>query len=460
MEESGVWNWMGILDSIDGFIWGVPMLILLMGTGLLLTVRLRLLQVSKLPRALKLIFTAENAGEGDVTSFKSLCTALAATIGVGNIVGVATAITAGGPGALFWMWLAAFLGIATKYAEGLLSVKYRVVDAKGQISGGPMRYIELGLGDKFRPLAIMFAVFGACAGILGIGTTTQAQAIISACKGAFEIPEAVSASILAVVVAVVILGGLQSISTVASKIVPFMSVLYFVFGVGIIILKIHQIPDAIVLVVKSAFNGHAALGGFGGAAFASAIRNGVARGIFSNEAGLGSAPIASAAAKTHWPAEQGLISMTGTFIDTMVICTITGLSLVVTGAWTGPSRGALMTQDAFRAVYPDSGPYIVTLCLMLFAFTTILGWAYYGERCVSYLMGTKATLPYRLGWVAMVAIGPFLPLDVVWLVADITNGLMAFPNLVALIGLSGIVVAETKKYFDHLAGKKTEEEDA
>jgi AGCS family alanine or glycine:cation symporter len=453
MEESAGINWMAILDGIDSFIWGAPMLILLMGTGLLLTFRLKLLQLTKLPAALRLIFTAENAGEGDVRSFRSLCTALAATVGVGNIVGVATAIAAGGPGALFWMWVAAFLGIATKYAEGLLSVRFRVTDAKGQISGGPMRYIELGLGEKFKPLAVMFAIFGACAGVLGIGTTTQAQAIISSCKGAFDIPEGVSASILAVLVAVVILGGLRTISSVASSVVPFMSILYFIFGIGILIVKIDQVPGAFSLIVSSAFGGHAMLGGFGGAAFAAAIRNGVARGIFSNEAGLGSAPIASAAAKTHWPAEQGLISMTGTFIDTIVICSITGLSLIVTGAWTSEAKGALMTQEAFRAVYPESGAYIMTFCLILFAFTTILGWAYYGERCVSYLFGLKVTLPYRLAWVAMVAIGPFLPLDVVWLIADITNGLMAFPNLVGLIGLSGVVVVETRKYFDHLAQK-------
>ena len=331
------------LEGINTLIWGLPMLILLMGTGLLLTVRLNLLQITKLPKALKLILTAENVGEGDVTSFKSLCTALAATIGTGNIVGVATAITAGGPGALFWMWLAAFLGIATKYAEGLLSIKYRVTDSKGQMSGGPMRYIEQGLGEKFKPLAIMFAIFGASAGILGIGTTTQANAIILACESAFAIPKAVSASILAVAIAVVILGGLRSIANVASSVVPFMSALYFVFGVGILAVKIDQLPSAFALVLESAFTGHAAVGGFGGAAFAAAIRNGVARGIFSNEAGLGSAPIASAAAKTEWPAEQGLISMTGTFIDTIIVCSITGLSLIVTGAWTGDAKGPLMT---------------------------------------------------------------------------------------------------------------------
>lgn len=448
MDDSN--SWMQILDAIDGFIWGLPMLVLLMGTGFLLTWRLRLLQITKLPRALRLIFTAKNEGEGDLTSFKSLCTALAATIGTGNIVGVATAITAGGPGALFWMWIAAFMGIATKYAEGLLSIKYRVTDDKGQMSGGPMRYIEMGLGDKFKPLALMFAIFGACAGIMGIGTTTQAQAIISSCKGAFGIPEGVSAGILFVLVGSVILGGLRLIANVASSIVPFMSLLYFFFGIGILFLHMDQIPSALSLVVNSAFSGHAALGGFGGAAFASAIRNGVARGIFSNEAGLGSAPIASAAAKTHWPAEQGLISMTGTFIDTIIICSITGLSLIVTGAWTGTARGALMTQAAFRAAYPESGAYILTLCLVLFAFTTILGWAYYGERCISYIFGTKATMPYRLAYVVVVAAGPFLPLDVVWLVADITNGLMAFPNLVGLIGLSGVVVTETKAYFEHI----------
>lgn len=443
-------EFMIVLDNIDSFIWGLPMIVLLMGTGLLLTARLKLLQVTRLPMALKLIFTAENEGEGDVSSFKSLCTALAATIGTGNIVGVATAVIAGGPGALFWMWAAAFLGIATKYAEGLLSIKYRVVDAKGEMSGGPMRYIELGLGEKFIPLAKLFALFGACAGIMGIGTTTQANAIINACQGAFDIPRGVSCVILAVAVAAVILGGLNSIANVASRIVPFMSVVYVLFGIGILFTYSSEIPSAFALIFDSAFTGHAAVGGFSGAVFANAIRNGVARGIFSNEAGLGSAPIASAAAKTKWPAEQGLISMTGTFIDTIIVCTITGLSLILTGVWTGTLRGAQLTQAAFAAAFPESGAYVMTLCLVLFAFTTILGWAYYGERCMSYLFGVKATIPYRLGYVVVVGFGPFLPLDFVWLVADITNGLMAFPNLIALIALSGVVVAETKRYFEHL----------
>ncbi len=445
------------LDMVDGVIWGAPMLILLMGTGLLLTVRLNVLQVSKLPMALKLIFTAPNEGEGDVSSFKSLCTALAATIGTGNIVGVTTAVVAGGPGALFWMWVAAFLGIATKYAEGLLSIKYRVVDAKGEMSGGPMRYIELGLGERYLPLAKMFAFFGASAGILGIGTTTQANSIIQAFEGSFGVDPIYSSIILALIVAAVVLGGLKSIASVSSAVVPFMSVVYFIFGMGIVLIFWDKVPAAFDLIIASAFTGHAAVGGFTGAVFANAIRNGVARGIFSNEAGLGSAPIASAAATTKWPAEQGLISMTGTFLDTIVVCTITGLSLILTGAWTGQARGAQLTQAAWAVVYPQSGPYVLTVCLTLFAFTTILGWAYYGERCASYLFGVKSTLPYRIGYVIVVGIGPFLPLNFVWIVADITNGLMAFPNLIALIALSGVVVSETKLYFEHLAEKKAQQ---
>ena len=446
---------LNVLDKINSVIWGVPMLVLLMGTGLLLTVRLNVMQITKLPMALKLIFTAPNEGEGDVSSFKSLCTALAATIGTGNIVGVTTAVSAGGPGALFWMWVAAFLGIATKYAEGLLSIKYRIVDAKGEMSGGPMRYIEMGMGEKWLPLAKLFALFGAAAGIMGIGTTTQANSIKDALEGSFGIDPVYSAVVLAIVVALVILGGLKSIASVSSAVVPFMAVVYFIFGLGIVLMHWNQIPAAYDLIIHSAFNGHAVAGGFGGAVFASAIRNGVARGIFSNEAGLGSAPIASAAATTKWPAEQGLISMTGTFLDTMVVCTITGLSLILTGAWSGEAKGAQMTQAAWSSVYPLSGSYLLTVSLILFAFTTILGWAYYGERCISYLFGVKSTFPYRIAYVIVVGIGPFLPLGFVWTLADITNGLMAFPNLIALVFLSGVVVSETKLYFHHLAEVKT-----
>ncbi|MDR2391390.1 MAG: sodium:alanine symporter family protein [Planctomycetota bacterium] len=445
---------MEILDQIDSYIWGLPMIVLLMGTGLLLTLRLNLLQITRLPLALKLIFTAPNEGEGDVTSFKSLCTALAATVGTGNIVGVATAIAAGGPGAMFWMWAAAFLGIATKYAEGLLSIKFRVTDDRGEISGGPMRYIELGMGQKWSPLAKLFAFFGASAGILGIGTTTQANSVIDACYGSFGIDRTICAAILTLFAALVILGGLKSIAVVSSKIVPLMAVVYFAFGAGIVIYHLDQLPATFDLIFATAFTGQAAVGGFAGAAFANAIRNGVARGIFSNEAGLGSAPIASAAATTKWPAEQGLISMTGTFIDTIIICSITGLSIILTGAWTGTLKGAQMTQAAWSAVYPLSGSYIMTICLVLFASTTILGWAYYGERCMSYLFGVGSALPYRIGYVIVVGVGPFLPLDVIWLVADIANGLMAFPNLVALIALSGVVVTETHAYFVHLHEKE------
>jgi len=448
-----------VLDTINGYIWGLPMLVLLMGTGLLLTCRLKLLQVSKLPMALKLIFTAKNEGDGDVSSFKSLCTALAATIGTGNIVGVATAVTAGGPGALFWMWVAAFLGIATKYAEGLLSIRYRTFDARGEALGGPMRYIEMGLGKKFKWLAVLFAFFGAVAGVLGIGTSTQVNSIVTACSGAFGISIYITGIVVALAIAAVILGGLKSIAHVAARIVPLMAVIYIIFGLGIVIMHLGEVPAVFALIIKSAFTGHAAVGGFLGSAFASAIRSGVARGIFSNEAGLGSAPIASAAAKTKWPAEQGLISMTGTFIDTIIVCSITGFSILLTGTWIGEAKGALMTQNAFAIAYPTIGIYVQTLCLILFAFTTILGWAYYGERCITYIFGVKATFPYRILYIIACATATVLPLNLVWTVADITNGLMAFPNLIALIGLSGVVVYETNKYFAHLRGEKVNPED-
>ncbi len=447
-------NLLEILGRINSAIWGVPMLVMLMGTGLLLTIRLNLIQVFKLPKALKLIFTAKNEGEGDVSSFRSLCTALAATIGTGNIVGVATAVTAGGPGALFWMWVAAFLGIATKYSEGLLSIKYRTFDARGEALGGPMRYIDQGLGPKWKFLAVLFALFGASAAVLGIGTSTQVNAIVTACEGAFKIPVTYTGAVLAILVALVVLGGLKSIAHVSARIVPAMSIIYIIFGLGIVLAHYDMIGATFGMIIKDAFTGHAAVGGFAGAMFKEAIQMGVARGIFSNEAGLGSAPIASAAAKTKWPAEQGLISMTGTFIDTIIVCSITGLSIIMTGTWTGTARGALMTQNAFSSVYPSIGAYVLTICLILFAFTTILGWAYYGERCISYLLGTRATLPYRILYIIAVATATYLPLNLVWTVADITNGLMAFPNLVALIGLSGVVVVETKKYQDHLKAAK------
>ncbi len=443
-----------LLNSIDAFVWGPPLLILLVGTGVLLTVKLRLLQVCSLGRALKLIFSAKNDGTGDVNSFKALCTALAATVGTGNIVGVATAIKAGGPGALFWMWIAAFFGMATKYSECLLAVKYRTVDANGNISGGPMYYIEKGLGEKYKPLAVIFAVFAIMCAFFGIGTFAQVNSIVEITRISAGVPVEYTGIVLTVLVAVVTIGGLKSIATVASKVVPFMAVLYFLTTVGILILFADKVPGAVATVLESAFNPTAAAGGFLGATVMMALRNGVARGVFSNESGLGSAPIVAAAARTKWPAEQGLISMTGTFIDTIIICTLTGLTLVVTGVWQGDLNGAAMTEQAFTMGFAAFGSKLLLVGLVLFAFTTILGWNYYGERCVEYLLGVKAILPYRIIFIMLIACGPFLKLEEIWVLADIVNGLMAIPNLIALIALSGVVVAETRAYKKHLAEKE------
>ena len=443
-----------ILNEIDAFVWGPPLLVLLVGTGILLTFRLKLLQVFKLPQALGLIFSAKNDGSGDVNSFKALCTALAATVGTGNIVGVATAIKAGGPGALFWMWMAAFFGMATKYSECLLAVKYRTVDANGNISGGPMYYIENGLGKKYKPLAVMFAVFGVLCAYFGIGTFAQVNSIVEITQISAGIPVVYTGIALTVVVAAVTIGGLKSIATVAAKVVPAMALLYFLTTVGIMIVFADQVPAAIATVLNSAFTPTAAQGGFLGATVMLAMRSGFARGVFSNESGLGSAPIVAAAAKTKWAAEQGLISMTGTFIDTIIICTLTGLSLVVSGVWCGPLNGAAMTESAFTMAFPAFGSILLLVGLVLFAFTTILGWNYYGERCVEYLMGVKAILPYRIIFICLIACGPFLKLEEIWVLADIVNGLMAIPNLIALIALSGVVVAETKAYQKHLAEEK------
>ncbi len=443
-----------ILNEIDAVVWGPPLLVLLVGTGILLTFRLKLLQVFKLPQALGLIFSAKNDGSGDVNSFKALCTALAATVGTGNIVGVATAIKAGGPGALFWMWMAAFFGMATKYSECLLAVKYRTVDANGNISGGPMYYIENGLGKKYKPLAVMFAIFGVLCAYFGIGTFAQVNSIVEITQISAGIPVVYTGIALTVVVAAVTIGGLKSIATVAAKVVPAMALLYFLTTVGIMIVFADQVPAAIATVLNSAFTPTAAQGGFLGATVMLAMRSGVARGVFSNESGLGSAPIVAAAAKTKWAAEQGLISMTGTFIDTIIICTLTGLSLVVSGVWCGPLNGAAMTESAFTMAFPAFGSMLLLVGLVLFAFTTILGWNYYGERCVEYLMGVKAILPYRIIFICLIACGPFLKLEEIWVLADIVNGLMAIPNLIALIALSGVVVAETKAYQKHLAEEK------
>ena len=446
-------NLIDLLNNVDSFIWGPPLLILFVGTGILFTFKLKFLQITKLPKALKLIFFAENDGNGDISSFGALCTALAATVGTGNIVGVATAVKAGGPGALFWMWAAAFFGMATKYAEGVLAIKYRTKDKNGQISGGPMYYILNGMGKKYKPLAMFFALSGILVALLGIGTFTQVNAITDAVNGSFGISPKITGIILAALVALVVFGGLQSISKVATKVVPFMSIAYIILCLLILGTYIKEIPLAFSLIIKGAFNPTSAFGGFLGATVSMTIRNGIARGVFSNESGLGSAPIAAAAAKTEWPAEQGLISMTGTFIDSLIICTLTGLALILSGVWKSDLNGALMTQAAFKSILPTIGPLFLTLSLSLFAFTTILGWSYYGERCFEFLFGVKGINGYRALFVLMVLLGAFLKLDIVWIIADIVNGLMALPNLIALIFLSPIVVSETKLYISYLDKK-------
>ena len=436
------------LSAVDSVLWGPPLIILLVGTGIFLTIRLKLLQVLRLPLALRLIFKAKNQGKGDVSSFKALCVALAATVGTGNIVGVATAVKVGGPGAIFWMWIAAFFGMATKYAEGLLAVKYRSVDTNGEIAGGPMFYIRNGLGEKWKPLAVFFAIACILVAFLGIGTFPQVNAIVDSMAITFAFPRVATDVILTVFIAAVTIGGLQSISKVASKLIPFMALFYIAISLGLIVLFIDRLPSAITLILDGAFTGTAAAGGFAGSTIMIAMQNGIARGVFSNESGLGSAPIAAAAAKTKWPAEQGLISMTGTFIDTIIICTMTGLALVLTGVWQGDAAGAAMTTAAFASTYGSVGSQLLTISLILFAFTTILGWNYYGERAVIYLTGTKGVLPYRLIFIVLIASGAFLKLEAIWVLADIVNGLMAIPNLIALIALSGVVVAETNRYID------------
>ena len=444
-----------VLTQIDDILWGVPLIVLLLGTGIYLTIRLNLLQVFRLPLALKLIFKAPNDGKGDVSSFKALCVALAATVGTGNIVGVATAVKLGGPGAVFWMWVAAFFGMATKYAEGLLAVKYRSVDAKGEIAGGPMFYIKNGMGEKWAPMAAFFAFACILVAFFGIGTFPQVNAIVDSMKIAFGLPVWVTDAIITILVAAITIGGLKNIARVAGKIVPFMAVIYVVVSIGLILMNLNAVPDALALIVRSAFTGEAAAGGFAGSTIMMAMQKGIARGIFSNESGLGSAPIAAAAAKTKWPAEQGLISMTGTFIDTIIICSMTGLALVLTGVWKGTAAGAMMTTNAFASAYGHMGVILLTVSLALFAFTTILGWNYYGERACIYLFGTKGVMPYRLIFIALVASGAYLKLDAIWTLADIVNGLMAIPNLIALIALAGVIVSETKRYLEHLdSGEK------
>lgn len=461
-----------IVKNIDGFVWGIPLIALILICGILLTVRIGFIQLRKLGTAFKFMFSDEENGQGEVSSFAALCTALSATVGTGNIVGVATAIAAGGPGALFWMEIAAFFGMATKYSEGLLAVKYRKTDSQGQVLGGPFYYIENGLGKKWTWLAKLFAVFGLLAGVMGIGTITQINGITSAANsffdpdhkhtveifgGEYTYTTIISGLIITLLAALIVIGGIKRIASVSEVVVPAMIVIYVSCCLIIIFGHITEIPSAVATVVQNAFGFRPIAGGAAGISIVMlSMRNGVARGIFSNEAGLGSAPIAAAAAKTKEPVRQGLVTMTGTFIDTIIVCTMTGLAIVMAGSYEKEGlEGVAITTDAFRygLPFPEKvSSLLLMTCLAFFAFTTILGWNYYSERCLSYLTGSKkaVTVIYRWLYVAAVFIGPYLTVEAVWNLADIFNGLMALPNVIALIALSEVVASETKDYLTRL----------
>lgn len=432
---------------LSGYVWGVPLLVLLVGTGILLTIRLRVLQVFLLPHALYETFVKPKSNEmGDISHFQALMVALAATIGTGNIIGVATAISVGGPGALFWMWITAVFGMATKYAEGVLAVKYRIQDENGEMSGGPMYYIERGLNMKW--LGVMFAVFGSIAAF-GIGNMVQANAVAGNIKETLGYSTVSTGIVLALFTALVILGGVKNIGRVSSVMVPVMAVIYVAGCLAILYRFSGAVPGALYSVFHDAFTGTAATGGFIGSAVMIAIQKGVSRGVFSNESGMGSAPIAAAAAKTNEPCEQALVSMTGTFIDTIIVCTMTGLVLIVTGSWHSGTNVSSLTKSAFDTGLPGHwGGFIVTFGIVFFAYSTIIGWAYYGEKCTEYLLGIKALLPYRLIYSALVLVGASVKLELVWNFADVMNGLMAIPNLIALVLLSGVVVSETNRFLE------------
>lgn len=459
-----------ILNDINNYVWGIPLIVLIISTGIFLTVRMKGIQIRRLPLALKYMVKNEDGGKGEVSSFAALCTSLSATIGTGNIVGVATAVgvLAGGPGALFWMWIAALFGMATKYAEGFLAIKYRTIDSEGHVLGGPFYYIENGMGKKWKWLAKIFAFFGACVGLFGIGTFSQVNGITNAVKGFFDpdqsaaisifgneysIAVVIAGAVVAVSAALVIIGGIKRISDVSQIVVPFMAIVYILACITLIVVNIERIPDAVVTVIEGAFGLKAASGGVV-ASIMIAMQKGVERGIFSNESGLGSAPIAAAAAKTKEPVRQGLVSMTGTFIDTVIICTMTGLSIIMMGSWADESlEGVAVTTDAYKKgldfLPTEVSAFILMGCLVFFAFTTILGWNYYGERCLEYLTDRNKTAVkiYRGLYIAAVAIGPYMTVEAVWTIAGIFNGLMAFPNIIALLALSGVVSRETNEYF-------------
>ena len=446
------------VSAINGFVWGVPMLVLILGVGIYLTLGLKLMPIAKIGAGFRLLWTGripekEEEIKGEISPFNALMTSLSATIGTGNIAGVATAIFLGGPGALFWMWCTALVGMATKFAEAVCAVKYRETDAKGNHVGGPMYYIKNGLSSKWAWLGTAFAIFGGLAGF-GIGNTVQSNSVAAAVESSFGVSPMISGLVMMILVGLVLMGGIKRIADVAGKLVPLMAAFYIASGLIVLVMNIAEIPAAFSLIVTSAFTPVAAQGGFAGAAVWAAIRFGVARGIFSNEAGLGSAPIAHAAAQTKNPVAQGLVAMLGTFIDTIVVCSITGLAIVVSGSWLSGETGAALTSAAFASALPGIGNYVVAIALSIFAFTTILGWSFYSEKCVQYLFGVKAIVPFRVLWIIAVPIGATSSLEFIWLLADTLNAMMAIPNLIALLLLSPVVFKLTKEYFELLAQEK------
>jgi len=438
------------VSAVNGLVWGPPMLVMILGVGLFLSIGLKLMPVLKLGAGFRLMWSGRARGEadeGEIPPFQALMTALSATVGTGNIAGVATAVFLGGPGALFWMWLTALVGMATKYSEAVLAVRFREVDERGKHVGGPMYYIRNGLGNKWAWLGVLFAIFAAVAAF-GIGNTVQANSVADVLETNFGLPHWVTGLILMVLVGMVLIGGIRRIGQVASALVPFMAVSYVLIGLIVLAINANEIPSAIAMVFSSAFSGSAAEGGFAGAAVWAAIRFGVARGIFSNEAGLGSAPIAHAVAQTKDPVKQGMVAMLGTFIDTIIVCSITGLVIITSGAWTSGETGAALTSLAFESGLPGFGNYIVAISLAIFAFTTILGWSFYGERCIEFLFGTRAIVPYRVVWIIAIPVGATVNLGFIWLLADTLNAMMALPNLIALLLLSPVVFKLSRAYFD------------
>ena len=437
-----------LVATINGWAWGPVMLVLLLGTGLYLSLGLHFMTVRRIPAAMRLMLQGrQGRGEGDISPFSALMTSLSATIGTGNIAGVATAVALGGPGALFWMWITALVGMATKYAEAVCAVHFREQDEQGNYSGGPMYYIRNGLHRRWHWLGIAFAVFGGLAGF-GLANTVQSNSVSQVLQDAFSVPPLATGLVLMALVGAVVLGGIRRIASVASFLVPIMALSYLLMSLVVILVNMEEVPGAVATIVEAAFTGTAAAGGFAGATVWAALRFGVARGIFSNEAGLGSAPIAHAAARTDQPVQQGMIAMLGTFIDTLIVCTMTGLVIVIMDVWPTGVSGASLTSMAFAQAFPG-GEYVVTLGLCLFAFTTMIGWSFYGERCVVFLFGTHAILPFRVAWVLAIPVGTVVELNLVWLIADTLNAFMAIPNLIALILLGPLVFRLTRDYWSN-----------